>query len=160
MINFNVNSIVEEHISPRLRKTFTLELFKMICSPMISLYTRFYQFYEDKKYELTFNGQVIYLEHLLNDQFDNISRGIYISDSPEFDEDVVFFLESENNEETVFYLESEGEAAVVFYQESEIQTWPDFIVNVPAAVTFNEIRMKAYLNKYKLASKNYIIQIV
>ena len=160
MIQFNLNQIIEENISPRLRKTFILEFFKVVCSPLQLNYNSFYQFYNDKKYELIFNGQVVYLEHLLNDQFDNVNRGIYITDSPQFDDDVVLFNESENNEETVFYNESEGEPSVVFYNEAEVQTWPDFIVNVPSAVVFNEIKMKAYLNKYKLASKNYIIQIV
>jgi hypothetical protein len=29
-------------------------------------------------YQMSFNGQIIYLEHVLNDRFDSVQRGIYI----------------------------------------------------------------------------------
>jgi len=160
MIQFNINDIVENNVSPRLRKTFTLVFFKCCVFPLVTLYDQFYTFYNAKRYELLFNGQVIYLEHLLNDQFDNVNREIYITDAPQVADEVVLFNEAEQNEETVLYNESEGEQPIVLYNESEYQYWPDFIVHVPSTVAFDEPRMRAYLDKYKLASKNYEIKIV
>ncbi|WP_107039978.1 hypothetical protein [Brumimicrobium mesophilum] len=160
MIQFDVNNIVENNISPRLRKVFTLAFFKACASPLVVSFSTFYQFYEDKKYELLFNGQVIYLEHLLNDQFDNINRGIYITDAPQQADQIVLYNENENNEETVIFNIPENEPPIVTYNYSEMLAWPDFIVNIPSSVVFNQTQLKAYVNKYKLAGKNYIINIV
>jgi len=160
MIIFDVNQMIEANLSPRLRKAFTMEFLKMVMSPLVVSYAQFYQYVNEKEYELIFNGQVIYMEHLLNDQFDNINRGIYITDAPQQQNQVTFFNENENNEETVIYNESEGEQPIVVYNYDEVISWPDFIVNVPASVVFDENRLKGYLNKYKLGGKNYKIKIV
>ncbi len=47
-------------------------------APVRVLYNTFLQYRLDALYKLNFNGQIIYLEHVLNDRFDNIGRGIYI----------------------------------------------------------------------------------
>lgn len=160
MIVFDVYKIVVENISPRLRKVFTVELLKVLASPLVITFSAFYQFYEDKKYELLFNGQVIYLEHLLNDVFDENNRGIYITDAPQQIAPVVVFNQSEENEEMVLHNISEGEVEVVLFNESESLSWPNFIVNIPSAVVYNDLQLRALVNKYKIAGKNYIINIV
>lgn len=159
MIQFDVNEIVEDNISPRIRKIFTLEFFKMCASPLVYLYNSFYTFFSTKKYELVFNGQVIYLEHVLNDQFDPVNRGIYISDTPPYGGSVYIFNDIEANEETFVYNKSEAEAPLYLFTNAEALTWPGFIVNVPSGVVFEATQLKAYVNKYKIASKNYTINI-
>lgn len=44
------------------------------------------------RYDLTFNGHVIYLEHVLNDQFDNALRRIFIQDAANVQFDYLFNL--------------------------------------------------------------------
>lgn len=160
MIRFEVNKIVKDNISPRLRKTFTLLFIRLCIYPLVGIYDRFYRFYDDKRYELIFNGQVIYLEHLLNDQFDDVNRGIYISDAPQQIDQVILFNKNENNEKTIIYNQSEGQPPVIIYNRAETFTWSGFIVNIPTSVNYNEDRLRAYLNKYKLASKNYSLNII
>lgn len=162
MILFNVYNIVEENISPRLRKTFTVELLKSLASPLARTFSSFYSFFNETKYDLQFNGQVIYLEHILNDKFDDVDRGIYITDMFQTFEGCVLFNEIEQNEETIIYneIEDSGEGYVLLYTELEESTWPDFIVNVPSAVNFEDVKMKAYLNKYKISGKQYQIKII
>lgn len=159
MIQFDVDEIVEENISPRIRKIFTLEFFKMCASPLVDLYNAFYAFFAAKKYEMLFNGQVIYMEHVLNDQFDPVNRGIYISDTPPYGGAVYLFNKIEQNEETFVFNKAELAPPLYLFTNSEVLTWSSFIVNVPSSVFFDETQLKAYVNKYKIASKNYTINI-
>lgn len=158
MIYFRVDDIVEENVSPRIRKIFTLEFFKMCASPVHDLYLKFYEFFKIKKYELNFNGQVIYLEHVLNDMFDSTLRRIYISDTPPYS-GAYLFNKIEGLEETFFFNKSEAEAPLYLFSTSEVFMWPGFIVNVPAGVSFDREKMKSYVNRYKIASKPYIINV-
>ncbi len=51
----------------------------------------FHQYTIDTDYKLKFNAQVIYLEHVLNDKFDNTSRTIYIENiSNLYNNDYIF----------------------------------------------------------------------
>mgnify|MGYP001627188784 CR=1 FL=1 len=126
--------------------------------PLETLQTSFYEFFEQKKYDLQFNYQVCMLEHLLNDQFDPEDRGIYITDA-DFIEQTYLFQQSEGNEPLYVFNDTEDESPVYLFNQSEVSQF-DFIVNVPEAVEFNIDLMKFYLNKYKHAAKRYKIEII
>lgn len=120
----------------------------------------FADFVGDTRYLLRFNGQVIYLEHRLNDEWDNIDRRIYIDDPLGTDifPNLVFNkIEQENT--FVIYNKSENQESFI-YNQIELQTDYDFIVYVPAEIYTNQINleMRQVIDTYRIAGKTYIIQ--
>lgn len=145
-------------LPPQHKAPEVIDYMKAAFKPLIQLHEQFDEFYDQIKYDLEFNGQVCNLERLLNEQFDPIDNGIYISDAV-FIEQTFIFNDAENNEETYLFNNSEGGAPTYLFNQSEINPY-DFIVNVPGTVSFNEDLMKFYLNKYKHAAKRYKIEII
>ena len=130
---------------------------KALLSPIISNYNAFIQYRKDALYKVSFNGQIIYLEHILNDTFDNINRGIYIDNVADNRHDY-FYNKVELKPNVYLYNLSEGGPHLYLKNKAEYSNLYDFIVMVPTAVTFDNNAMKALVNYYKLAGKRYTIQ--
>jgi hypothetical protein len=100
----------------------------------------------------------VYLEAVLNDMFDPLTRGIYIEDGS-FEDPVYAFLVSETHP---VWLGLAVEAGMVSYAlPSALYTATEtsvlgnsFQVKVPAAISFDADRMRALINKYRIAGKN------
>lgn len=156
---------VEYLLPVNLRRPAIMDLLGSAIKPIEQLHTTFLAFRDDANYRLEHNSQVVYLEKMLRDYFDNTLRRIYISNAET--NDPVWFFEQPENRPVHFY-EIEGEAPVYFHEESELGGGVDFIVNVPIdlkpATEAQEetllIRMRALIDYYKLYSKNYIIKWV
>lgn len=78
MYNFNWLLFVRVFLASAIRKPRMIELFDTLVSPVKNLHTSFLAFIVEIIYKLRFNSQIIYLEKRLNDQWDNVQRGIYI----------------------------------------------------------------------------------
>lgn len=131
-----------------------------IMAPLQELNTTFKAFVADVRYQMYLNGQVQYLEHYLNDLYDNSLRRIYIEDG---DAGTPFFVynKADGTQNEYVYNKSELETAPVLYNQADYADQVDFIVvipwsNIPSA---EETIMKAYVNKYKLAGKRFSIQV-
>lgn len=157
MIIIDLYFLIEITLPPFLRGINLLSLLTAAIKPIVQTQQSFYQFYEDKKYELTFNGQVIYLEHLLNDQFDSVLRRIYIEDGDQTT-NIYLFNNSENNEAEYVFNKSENKEDLYLFNTSVTYTDLDFIVFIPIGLVYNENLMKFYINKYRLAGKRFQIQ--
>jgi len=82
------------------------------------------------RYELQFNGQVIYLEHRLNDAFDPTLRRIYIDDPlPTNIQPNIVTNRADNQPTIIVRNRIEGSSITVgLYNIIEIQTRWDFVV--------------------------------
>lgn len=114
-------------------------------------------FFNEIKYDLSLNGQVCYLELLLNNQFDPTGQ-IFITDAEVIESDYLF-NQIELNEP--FYLTNSTETfnGIYINNYNEINQF-DFIVNIPAALNVDVNLAKKLINKYKLASKRYKINLI
>ena len=157
MIVIDLYYLMEILLPPFLRGINMMSLLIAALKPLVEVQQNFYQFFGDKKYELSFNGQVIYLEHILNDQFDSTLRRIYIDDA-EQSPTVYLFNESEDNEETYLFNNSESVEDLYLFNSSVTYTDFDFIVFVPIGLIYDENLMKYYINKYRCAGKRFKIQ--
>lgn len=146
-------------LAPAHRSIEVVSYLKASFAPLITIQNDFHEFYEEKKYELIFNGQVIMLEHLLNDLFDEVNREIEIDDS-EQTINVYWFNNSDENEENYLFNAAEVSDPYYLFNSSEYDADTDFIIKIPNTVTFDEELLKFYVNKYKCAGMRYIIQIV
>lgn len=153
----------------RLRLPIRLAWIAALMSSVKYTYDEFTTNRLNNLYILNHSSQVCYIEAALNDVFDPMARGIYIADGP-YHDPVYTYLDDE--EKPVFLdLDSEIGDSVIpdpdpvpLYMDSECYTLGvQFVVMVPYAVSvalgYDEHRLKAIVDRYRLASKNnYTVQ--
>ena len=142
----------------RLRKPIMMHWLRCLVTPVRELYYKFTQNRNANIYTLTHNGQVVFLQAVLNDVFDSVNRGIQVVDDVIFDP-LYVFLPSELHP---LYLGRIGEPVTVaypnpswLYTRTEVNySGYHFIVKVPVAVVWDSDRMNALIDKYRLPSRN------
>lgn len=148
-------------IPGRIRSTKFKDWIGALLAPLQSLNLDFSQYVSTTRYDLSFNGQVVYLEHVLNDQFDAIDRRVYIDDPAGQQVFTPYvFNRVEQQPPLVIRNKSEALATPFLYNSPELIVTNDFVVHVPVSV-FNstvEMQMKALINKYRIAGKRYTFQ--
>ena len=102
-----------------------------------------------KKYELAITPQVCYLERLVNDEFDNVLRRIYISEPSRLD--TQYFYRNTDNRNWYFV------TGKFYVDDTRFGYAYDFIINIPVGLVYNANQMKALINNYKLCGKTYKI---
>lgn len=145
-------------LPPQLRLPRMLALVTAIAKPVAIVTSAFATLVDRGRYHLNLTGQVVYLEHYLNDLFDVDARRIYIDDAspvlPPF-----LFRKSENRPLT---LRKKGEAPTYWLKQSEYTEAAAFIVFVPAAVlaAASLTLMRAAVDRYRPAGRYYSIQAI
>lgn len=140
------------------RQLWRLKLIKSLLQPTKLLYDDFISYRETTLYYMSFTGQVISLEHLLNDQYDNTDRDIYIVDTADIVY-VYFWNVLENRPNHYLYNKSESKPPLYLKNRDEYISYVHFIIMIPSDVVFNEDSLRALVNRYKIAGKKYSIQI-
>lgn len=150
MFNIDYNQLALSWIQWFLRKPRTSAWIKVFFKPLVWLYLIFRAFRKRILFKLNHNGQVIYLEHLLNAVFnqglpaytDGIATGIYIGDGQVFDNRPYIYSKSENSaEENRIMSKTESAPSsvdyppIILYSKTELSAmnW-DFSINVPIAI--------------------------
>lgn len=146
-------------LPPQDRQQWVIDIVNVSTFSISNLQTAVQDFYDQKKYDLQFNGQVVYLEHLLNDLFDPNDRQIYIDD-PALISPTYVFNDSEVNESTYLTNTSEVVDGVYMFNESELAGQSDFIIKIPASVTYDAEILTIYVNKYRIAPMRWTIEII
>jgi len=147
----------------RLRKPRMLAFLNAAIEPIRMLYQSFLSFREASLYKVRFNSQIVYLEAVLNDQFDNEQRRIRIENAS-FTPGL-YLYEPEQQLDVYLYdyndWEIDPNKNVFLKGNGGNGTGFDFFVFVPFppeashGTTFT--RLKAMIDYYKLYSKNYQI---
>lgn len=121
-----------------------------------TVYRQFTDFHDAVMYDLSINGQVCYLRKALNDTFDNSLRRITLEDATRYDRDYIALIA----EERPLFLPDAPAMPVYIETDAEFaDTGQDFNVKLNGVTlsASQEARMKAFLFKYKLASKRFKI---
>jgi hypothetical protein len=107
-------------------------------------------------YQMQHDSRVIYLEKLLNEYLQVstynpnshiATRQVYIVDAPQVAKTYIYQPE----EEQPIYL---GQ----IYLDRENEVSANFIIKIPSSISFDELRLRALIDFYKLSGKKYIIQ--
>jgi hypothetical protein len=149
MLSINYRKLVNDLLPPRRRKSRHIDWLIVITSHIRTLYDEYLTYCDQKRYELQFNAQVINLESLLNDKYNNGQPGIFIDDNTKPDD---VFLFNDEEQQAPVYLYNDEEAAtpeIYLFNDEEYNTACDFIVNVPATISFDHAEMRALINKYR-----------
>lgn len=141
-------------VPPRLRKPRLLEWLMALTYPVQLLYNNFRSNRKANLKRLSITPQVCYLTWALNDRYDFELRRIRITD-PYIRELAYVYQEAENKPLFLgtahpHYLYTGTETSVVSV---------DFVVLLPAGLRYAENEMRAFIDSYKLASKEYKIQL-
>lgn len=161
--DINYDTLRVQLLPVRLRKSVMKAWLRCLLIPVKWLHNVFMIDRESNLYYLAHNSQIVYLEAVLNDVFDPISRGIFIEDGLYEDPLFTYLIP----EERPLWLGLSSESGTVGYTvpialftDAETSLLGNaFIVNVPGAVSFDTDRMKALINRYRLAGRS-IYQIV
>ncbi len=158
LFNVSFPDLVKQLLPVRLRNAKITRWLQCLVAPLIELYFLFTTNRNENLYYLSHNGQVSYLQAVLNDTFDFTGRGIYITD-PAICDAVFIWLVAES--ETIWLgLTSEigitGYANPLWlYLNTEVSaSTTNFIVMIPSTLSYDSFRMKALIDKYRLVSKN------
>ncbi len=154
-------TFIDDLLLISLRKAFVRAWLGALITPIKELHEQFLNYRDYSLYRVRHNSQIVYMEAVLNDYFDQFERRIRIQ-NVEF-KDPVYFYEPEENREVWFY-EPEDNKPVYFYESDDLAgDGVDFVVCVPPALkpltrSATEAlltRMKGQIDYYKLYSKNY-----
>ncbi len=139
-------------VPSRLRRPFMFLWLNALVAPIRWLYTEFVKYRHLANYKMEHNGQVVYLQKVLNDRFDGADKRIRISDGSKYDRVYIF----NSQEKKPQYLSK------IFLHDhlSYRDTGADFRVHVPEEISVwtNSSLMaefRSILNYYKLAGKRY-----
>jgi len=155
------NKAVWEGIPVDEREPVRFAWLKALIAPAKYVYNLFVANRNKNLYEVGHNGQVFSLENVLNDVFDPISRGIYITDGV-FADAVYIFVDIE---EKPVYIATVGELPVTGYDApqflfTDMETGSmgfQFIIHVPTGVEalpiYDVLRVRGLVEKYRLPSK-------
>jgi hypothetical protein len=159
----NWQSLLKNLLSFDLRSVFVLGWLSSLIEPVVQLHINLLNYRDHCLYRVRHNSQIVYMEAVLNDKFDNELRRIRIINS-EFKEGF-YFYELEDNKEVYFY-EPEDNQPVYFKEPDEFDgDGVDFLVCVPpdlepsteALELALTTKIKGQTDYYKLYSKNYKI---
>ncbi len=128
-----------------------------LLQPIQSLNTDFSDWGEDVRYNLRFNGEVMYLEHILNDQFDPVDRLIYIDDPDTYIDENFVFNKLEPETTLIVYNKAEAQPSLFLYTSDDLSQNVDFVVYVLVSIfnPANEVQMRGIINKRRPAGKRY-----
>ncbi|NOS94528.1 MAG: hypothetical protein HOP30_21665 [Cyclobacteriaceae bacterium] len=165
MINVNrydidYTKIVTDRIPQELQEAEHVNWVYRLISPIVYVYNQLILFRLSILYKLSITPQVVYLEKMLNDRYDNALRRIYIVDGKTFDPFYIYTRAEVRPK--YFYTRAEVSKPKNYIYtrgETSLQTY-DFVVFVPVAVTLNAREMNSLIMSYKLAGKLFTIQTI
>lgn len=133
-------------------------------APLQSLNTTFKTWGDGVRYNLQFTGQVIYLEHILNDLFDLVLRRTFITDPAGTYAITTIFWNRVEAQATVYCwnIAEAQPAQITLRNFSEVfVTGYDFLVKIPSAlnVTLTKNQMRKIIDRYRMAGKRYNIEV-
>ena len=156
MFNIDFQHIVY-NLTPFFKRTAALlDWLYSLIRPLKEVNNGFVSFVSNTEYNLTFTSETNVLERFLNDQFDPVSRGIFITNINEVDFQFIF-NKVENKAPVYIFNKSEAEPPFYVMTKTELLQSVNFIINVPLAVIFNPIVMRERVDFYNQSGKNYTI---
>ena len=157
LFDIDSNNLVWQQMPVRLRMAIHYAWLKCLAAPRNWLYGVFKANRANNLYIIAHNGQVCKLEAVLNDTFDPVNRGIYITDGAALDPLFVYTVP----EAKPLALGKRSEIGSTtytnprpLYTNNEVNSFgASFIINIPMAVAYDADRLKSLVNYYRLVGR-------
>jgi hypothetical protein len=154
---FNWRKLIRWLTPQPLRKPRFLAFLRGFVSGVQYSHAAFIDFKISTEYTLTITPQVCYLEKMLNDRFDFLQRRIYITDGANV---AALWLALDIEDKSLWLaLDAENEPLWLPVDNELSIFGGDFTIVIPADVVYDADELAARVNMYKLASKQWNIQI-
>lgn len=154
MYQIDWNKLIEHTLPYLLRKVKQVAWLYTLIKPVRWLHDEFLAYRTQTRIDLLYTSQVIYLEKLLNDRFDETQRRIYIDDV----ERTTVYI-GRNSDPDPLYVGKKDELPYVYVGRSEdYESEHDYRINVPDALPVNEVLIRALVDRYNQAGKAYYIR--
>ncbi len=155
--DIDIAKVIRHHTPVRLRKTMRLAWLGVLLYGVQRLYDLFMIFRSDRLYRLTHNSQVCYMEAVLNDLFDSVDRRIYIDDGVFIDPEWLYLT---TEERPIWLAVDAADVGTVYDSPTYLYTTdetidraPMFVVKYPLGLLFDEAKMRALIDRYRLPSR-------
>lgn len=143
-------------LHPTLRKKKMFALISVCLLPLIYIYNLFKNYRKQAIDKLNINGQVIYIEKVLNDRFYLNKREIFISDI----EDTLTYLHKRTEGQIPLYIyKRTGKDKAILKYRGEGSYDGNFIVHIPSFLKEYETDIRNQVNYYKPAGRSFKIEI-
>ena len=153
----NWNRLVKFLVPRPLQKPLLMALLYCFISPLKTNHKSFMGFKIDAEYRVKHNGQICYLQKMLNDKFDKYLRRIrVVNQAPK----VALWAYYIEDEKPLFGYELEDDKPLFGYNANDYYNAFDFSVIIPESLLAFTNQMQAQINYYKLFSKNYQIKSI
>lgn len=159
----NIAELVFKLIPVKIRGNNFAGWIGSLVQPIQSLNVLLVSFITKIRYDLLFTGQVVYLEHILNDVFDASTRAIYIDDPAVYVEENYIFNHPETSDTLIVYNKVEAQPELYIFNAEEYNSLNvDFIVFIPDTIVFNaavEVQMRAVIDRYRHVGRRYRFEV-
>lgn len=155
--DFDILKYAQYVLRPLLRKKRIFAVVSVFLLPLIFIYTLFKSYRKQATDRLNINGQVIYIEKVLNERFFLIHREIFITDIIGNE----LYLYNRSEEQIPSYLHKRSERAEVKYiqQRGEGNYSGNFVVNIPSFLSMYELEIINLVDYYKPAGRSFVLKI-
>lgn len=157
----NIINYIKQLVPSSLVATNSTSYLRVILSPVDYVCSLFQQFKNQVVYKLSKNSQICYFESLLNNQFDNTERRIFITDAESIDMLIAYeYLDIPKHIIVCENIVDFADYQVIAYKNEIIgDNLHKFIINVPneTPVVLREDELRAFVNRYRLAGKLFYI---
>ena len=155
--NLDIIKYAQYLLPPLLRQKNIFAFITVFLIPLIYVYNHFKAFRVQAIDKMNINGQVIYIEKILNDKYFLKKREIYITDIV----GKVVYLHHRREEQVPPYLHNRNERSELSYiqQRGEGNYEGNFMVNVPSFLSAHESEIKTLVDYYKPAGRSYVLKI-
>ena len=144
-------------IPPFLRKKKLIAFFAVFLEPFVLLAKRFKDFRKASLQKLNVNGQVIYIEKRLNDEFELEYPYIYITDSSELRANLADIYADQTLSMAMYPLESDDKLYLESGEESAREE--DYIVNVPSFLSDKLSEIMTIVEYHRPAGRKFKIKV-
>ena len=141
--DFDIIKYAQYVLRPSLRKRKIFAIISIFLLPLIFIYTLFKSYRKQAINKLNINGQVIYIEKVLNDRF--FLKNLY----HRREEQIPSYL----------YKRGEGVGKKHIQQRGEGNYSGNYMVNIPSFLSTYENEIKNLIDYYKPAGRTYVLKI-
>jgi len=163
--NFNINRYVSNYVFKTLRGSASLlDYCQSLLEPIETAQSDiFNDFYTDTIDRAKWNGQVLVLEQILNQEYGldfdpdpSVNSDIYISNTITEDANIFMYNESEFSGNRPIYIANEpNDPFIYLYNSVQILKEFDFQIFYPLADITNTTRIKTITNQLKISGPSY-----
>jgi|GEM_PF-3230534 len=155
MYQIDLKKVALSLIPPHRRRKPLIQVVYSAIAGIKNVLSSLYEFEADLNYDLQFNAQVIYFEHVLNDQFDEITRLIYIENL--YPEKEYVFNKVENRPPVYVFNKAENEAPFYIENLEDYDYSFNYLIHCPVGISAQIDEIIELVEAYNLAGMTYQI---